>query len=165
MVNLFPYPVTWLQVLTSTEAIRILKPGGHLGFTTWHPVIGWAPDLEAAFKSFPFEAPFASSHQTTLWGHWGDVNWIRHTLEKKGLKDVRVEPLATLQRSDSAEYFVNHFQMIIRWVTSTMWSEELRKEHPPEEVRQLVKDYLEKKYEGKGWDLVWISIISSARVA
>jgi len=78
---------------------------------------------------------------------------------------VRVEPLATVQRCDSAEYFVKHFQMIIDWVMRTMWSEELRKEHPLEEVRELIKEYLEKKYQGKGWDLVWVSIISSGRVA
>ncbi|KAK1752215.1 hypothetical protein QBC47DRAFT_463544 [Echria macrotheca] len=129
------------------EAIRIVKPGGRIGLTTWHRVLSWAPDIEAAFKSFDFEAPFETALQTSTWGDWGDANWVRKTLEQKGLLDVKVEVMAYLQHIDSAEYFVKHFGMIFKWLMGSCWSEELRKEHPEEEVIQRVKEFLEKKYE------------------
>ncbi|KAK0715216.1 S-adenosyl-L-methionine-dependent methyltransferase [Lasiosphaeris hirsuta] len=146
------------------EALRILKPGGTLGFTTWHRTPGWAPDLQAAFKSFPFEAPLAVTLQTSKWGDWADVNWVRETLEDRGLQDVKVEVLAHLGRVDSAEHFTTHFAMMTNWTMNSCWSEELRKEHPAEEVHGLVRDFLENKYEGKGWDMTWVSIIASGRV-
>ncbi|KAK4448443.1 putative methylase [Podospora aff. communis PSN243] len=146
------------------ETIRILSPGGTLAFTTWTQPLGWAPDVKEAFESFPFEAPFAASPQMTSWGRWSDTNWIRNTLEAKGLQDVQVEPYAFLQRADSPEYFVRNFGMIVNWVMTSCWSEELRNEHPREEVEGLVKVFLEKKYRGKSWDLLWVAIIASGRV-
>jgi hypothetical protein len=151
-------------MLTRTETIRMLKPGGTIGFTTWHRAIGWGPDLEDAFAALPFPAPFKLFAQTTAWGDWADLNWIRRTLLAKGLKDVKVEPCVLTQHADSADYFVRNFAMIINWLMSVCWSEELRKEHPAEEVQKLVKEFLEKKHEGKGWELVWVGLVATARV-
>lgn len=102
--------------------------------------------------------------QTTEWGEWSDVNWIRDTLVGKGLKDVQVEVFAFLSHVDSAEYFVTTCASMIDWVMSSSWSEELMKEHPKEEVRQMVKAFLEKKYGGNGWDISWVAAIASGRV-
>ncbi|KAB5555035.1 S-adenosyl-L-methionine-dependent methyltransferase [Coniochaeta sp. 2T2.1] len=147
------------------ESIRILKPGGTLGFTTWHDQnAGWAPDFRSALESFPFEAPFEMRMQTTQWGKWSDVNWIRRTLEDLGLEDVKVDVLATLQRIHGAEDYVACFEMMFKWVINSQWSEELRKEHGIEEVKGLVREHLREKYGGRGWDATWVSIIASARV-
>jgi hypothetical protein len=100
----------------------------------------------------------------TSWGKWSDPNWIRNTLEAKGLQDVKVEPYAFLQRADSPEYFVRNFGMIVNWVMTSCWSEELRNEHPREEVEGLVKAFLEEKYGRKSWDLLWVAIVASGRV-
>jgi hypothetical protein len=102
--------------------------------------------------------------QTTQWGEWEDVNWIRKTLVEKGLEDVQVDLFAFLSHIDSAEYFVANCAPMVDWVVSTCWSEELRKEHPKEEVRQRVKDFLETKYGGGGWDVSWVAVIASGRV-
>ncbi|KAK0655332.1 hypothetical protein B0T16DRAFT_486914 [Cercophora newfieldiana] len=101
------------------ESIRILSPGGTLAFTTWTQPLGWAPDVQRAFESFPFKAPFKAPAQTTAWGEWYDVNWIRKTLQAKGLESVKVEPCAFVQRIDSAEYFMRNFGMIVNFVISS----------------------------------------------
>ncbi|KAK5657642.1 hypothetical protein OQA88_2714 [Cercophora sp. LCS_1] len=145
------------------EAIRVLKPGGILGFTTWTGMLGWAPDMEEAFKSFPFEAPFKVSVQTTPWGNWGDVNWVRDTLEKKGLQDVRTDVTANLHRVDGPDHYIGTLSMIIKWLWES-WPEELKKEHGFDEVEGLVKEFVDKKYDGKEWDLIWVAIVASGRV-
>jgi len=126
---------------------------------------GWAADLRAAFKSFPFEAPFEASLQTTEWGDWADANWIRKTLQQeKKLEDVKVEVSAKLLRVHDAQDFVQGFAMVVDWIMKSCWSEELRREHGTDEVHGLIKEYLEKKYGGGGWDLTWVAIIASGRV-
>ncbi len=143
------------------EAIRVLKPGGQLAFTTWTQTPGWADDVQKAFESFPFEAPFSATLQTTKWGDWADVNWVRRALEDRGLQDVKVDVFAHLSHVDGAAQFLDHYTMMINWVLNTCWSEELRKEHPVDEVLGLVREYLEGKYEGNGWDVTWVSLIAS----
>ncbi|KAK3311817.1 S-adenosyl-L-methionine-dependent methyltransferase [Apodospora peruviana] len=146
------------------EAIRILKPGGTLGFTTWAQMPGWAEDLQSAFASFPFEAPFSFGVQTTEWGNWGDVDWIRKELEERGLEDVKVELFAFTSHVDNVEHYIATAGMMIDWVVSSNWSEEVRKEHGRDEYQRLVKDFLEHKYDGKGWDQKWVAVVASGRV-
>ena len=152
------------MVLTIAEAIRILQPGGILGLTTWHKEVGWITEVREAFKTFPFEAPFDLPLQTTAWGDWSDVNWVRKALEGRGLQDVKVEAFAFLSRSDSADYFVSIFGIMMDVIMNTCWSEELRKQHPKEEVLKLLKEALEKKYGGEGWDVSWVALVASGRV-
>lgn len=103
--------------------------------------------------------------QTTPWGAWSDVNWIRKTLVQKGLQDVKVELFALLSHIDGPEFFMEHCAMMMDWVMSFCWSEELRQQHPKEEVHQMVKEFLEKKYGGEGWDISWVAAVSTGRVA
>ena len=102
--------------------------------------------------------------QTTTWGDWGDIAWVRQTLVDRGLEDVQVEVFEYESRADSAEHFVTSISMMIDWVTNTSWSEELRKEHGKEEVYGLVKEFLEKKYKGEPWDISWVALVATGRV-
>lgn len=102
--------------------------------------------------------------QTTQWGNWSNVNWIRRILEDLGLEDVKVDVMARLQHIRGAEDFVACFGMMFSWVLNSQWSEELRREHGIEEVKRLVAEHLEEKYGGRGWDVTWTSIIASARI-
>ena len=90
--------------------------------------------MREAFNTFPFEAPLVMPMQVTRWGSWYDVNWIRKTLEKKGLEDVKVNVTAFLTHVDGVDAFIKHFDMMLDVVMAGSWSEELRKEHPKEEV-------------------------------
>ncbi|KAK0721617.1 S-adenosyl-L-methionine-dependent methyltransferase [Lasiosphaeria miniovina] len=148
------------------EAIRILEPGGILGFTTWNREPSWAAELDGAFETFPFQVPpRESTLQATGWGDWGDVNWVREALVERGLEDVRVEVFAQLSRVDSVEHFISSFTMSLNWIMSSVWSEQLRNEHGQEEVHGLIKKYLERKYQGRPWELTWVSIVATGRVA
>jgi hypothetical protein len=122
-------------------------------------------EVREAFASFPFEAPCSMSLQTTPWGKWSDVNWARKTLPEKGLEDVKVDVFAFLSRVESADFFLANYGMMMDWIVNTSWSEELRREHPKEEVHALVREFLEKKYGGEGWDLSWISLVASGRTS
>lgn len=127
-------------------------------------MLGWTPDMEEAFRSFPFEAPFKVSVQTTPWGKWGDVNWIHEILEKKGLQDIKVDVLAFLHRVDGPDHYMSNFSMIGRWLWES-WPEELKKEHSFNEVQELTREFMVKKYGEKGWDLTWVAIVASGCVA
>lgn len=152
------------MLIINTETIRILKPGGLLGFTTWHKEPGWVDEVREAFATFPFEAPCIMGVQMTPWGSWHDVNWARRTLEAKGIQDIEVNVFAHLTQADDPEHFLSHFSMVIDWIMNSCWSEELRSEHPRDEVHGLLKKHLERKYEGKPWEMSWIGIIASGRV-
>ncbi|KAK0636467.1 hypothetical protein B0T17DRAFT_613194 [Bombardia bombarda] len=151
--------------VSTPEAIRVLKPGGTLALTTWHHRnAGWAADLQAAFASFPFDAPCPVTQQTTRWGDWPDVNWVRKALEQRSLERVQVDVFAFLVSVDGAEHFVAGFEGMMDWVMAGSWSEEARKEHGREEVFGRVRDFLEEKYEGGAWDQTWIGVVATARL-
>ncbi|KAH6632251.1 S-adenosyl-L-methionine-dependent methyltransferase [Chaetomium tenue] len=150
--------------LNGAETIRILQPGGVLGFTTWHLEVGWMTLMREAFNTFPFEAPMVMPMQVTSWGRWSDVNWIRKTLEEKGLEDVKVNVSAFLSHTEGVDAFMTNFDMMLDVIMTANWSEELRKEHPKEEVKKLMKEYLEKRFGDDGWDLSWVAVIATARV-
>jgi len=121
-------------------------------------------EVQDAFKSFPFEAPFSFSVQTTKYGEWGSVNWIRKELESRGLEDVKVEVFAFLSHVDSPDFFLSNTGVMVDWVVKSNWSEELQKAHGRDEYRELLREHLVKKYEGAGWDQSWVAIVSSGRV-
>jgi hypothetical protein len=102
--------------------------------------------------------------QTTKWGNWSSADWIRKTLTDLGLENVKVDVMSHLQHIQSAAEFVRCFEMMIKWVIESNWSEELRAEHGIDEVKKLVEEHLERKYQGRGWDVSWTSIIASGRV-
>jgi hypothetical protein len=129
-----------------------------------HKEAGWMGDVRDAFQSFPFEAPFETALQTTTWGEWWNVNWIRKTLADKGLQDVEVDVYAFLSHVDSADFFLTNCGVMMDWVVNSCWPEELRKAHPKEEIHGLVKEFLEKKYGGEGWKLSWVVAVATGRV-
>jgi hypothetical protein len=102
--------------------------------------------------------------QTTAWGRWTDVNWIRRTLLAKGLEDVKVDVFAFLSHVESVDYFLSNFAMMMDLIMTGSWPEELRKEHPREQVHALMREWLEKKYGGDGWDYSWVAVVASGRV-
>lgn len=121
-------------------------------------------DIKEAFASFPFDAPFDFPDQITPWGRWSDVNWIRRTLVGKGLEDVKVDVFAFLSPVESADEFLSNFAVMIDMFMKTAWSEEVKKEHPRDEVLSLVKTWLEKKYGDEKWDYSCVAVVASGRV-
>ena len=144
-----------------------MKPNGTLGATTFHRDNSfWIPDVRSAFASFPFEAPFPTEVRMQMHdsGEWTDPAWIEKHLEEEGFSDVKVTVNPGTYKMESAEEFVRTFGMMLSWLTKTWWSEELSEKHPMEEVNELIKEHLEEKYEGKGWDINWLVICMTTRV-
>ena len=142
----------------------MVKPGGFLAFSSIHIAPGWAADLQKAFASFPFEAPFDMPLQTTEWGDWSDVNWVRKTLAGRGLEDVKVHVFAFLARVESVAHYMSSFGPMIDFVMKNSWSEEVRNAHGKDEVHGLIRQFLEDRYGGQGWDTTWTSLVASGRV-
>jgi hypothetical protein len=135
-----------------------------LGLTTWHKSgSGWIDDVKGAFESFPFEAPFVPRMQTTRWGEWPDVNWVKKALTEQGLEDVTVGVHSHLQAVESAAEFVSQFASMVEWMVKTDWSDQTQEEHSLDEVKKLLEEYLVEKHGGKGWYLTWTSITASGR--
>ncbi|KAM0435913.1 hypothetical protein ACHAPT_002805 [Fusarium lateritium] len=152
-------------VLADTK--RILKPGGIFGATTFHNSnVFWQPDMRSAFESFPFEAPFLKEVKMQMHsqGDWANPEWIEGHLKDQGFVDVEVTSNLGRYHIKNAEEFVLSFGMMIAWLMNAAWSEETRREHPVEEVRELLRKHLEEKYGGKGWDLEWNVICMTGRV-
>lgn len=177
----------YIQTLTdiisgSTDCIRILKPGGVLGFTTFQndsPHEFWRSDMRSAFTSFPFEAPFPGSMPMQLHesGNWVDREWVETHLRevyqgrdteqegKKGLTDVVVKRVVGTHRFQEPEEWVLAFGSMLSWITGSWWSEETRRDHPMEEVKKLMADHLREKYNGEAWDVSWELLVATAKVS
>lgn len=134
------------------DCIRLLQPGGTFGLTTPSGPIGIMVDVCDAFESFPFDAPHPDPAVTQLHdkGHWADHNWVRRHLESHGLQDVQVSLHMALAPVAGGAEFVRLYEHMIDMVRS-WWPEATRAAHPKEEVLGLVREYAERKYEGRDW--------------
>ncbi|KAM0340893.1 hypothetical protein ACHAPU_010310 [Fusarium lateritium] len=148
------------------DSRRILKPGGVFGATTFHKDnTFWLPDLRSAFESFPFSAPFPEiKMQMHDQGDWTSPSWIEERLTKEGLQDVNVSVHDGKYFVKSAEEFVLQFGLMLGWLMKSWWTEEVRREHGIEEVRELIREHLEEKYKGEGWEIEFKMICMTGRV-
>ena len=150
---------------------RILKPGGIIGATTF-PAENvnhfWFPDVKAAFASFPFDAPFPTAEKFPMQMHedgkWSDAAWIEQHLGEVGFTDVEVNVREGNYMMSGPEEYMDTFGMMLGWLMSTWWSEDVKKEHPMAEVRGLMTKFLEDKYQGKPWNIDWLLIVATAKV-
>ncbi|KAM0403577.1 hypothetical protein ACHAQC_001193 [Fusarium culmorum] len=146
---------------------RILKPGGIFGATTFHKENSfWVPDIRSAFASFPFEAPMPDvmPMQVHGQGEWTNPAWIESHLKEQGFQDVQVTVDHDKYFLRSAEEYMLQCGMMLGWVMNTWWSEEVRREHPLDEVKELLRRHLEEKYDGKGWYIEFKVICMTGRV-
>ncbi|KAG8668597.1 hypothetical protein FPOAC1_007980 [Fusarium poae] len=146
---------------------RILKPGGIFGATTFHKDnTFWVPDMREAFASFPFEAPMPEVMPMQIHdqGEWTSPAWIEEHLKEQGFQDVQVNVDHDRYFLRSAEEYMLQCGMMLGWVMNTWWSEEVRREHPLEEVKELLRKHLEEKYDGKGWYIEFKVICMTGRV-
>lgn len=93
------------------------------------------------------------------------MNWIRQELtDRLGLENVKVDVHAFLSRIDGPDYFLEYCGAMVDWIVKSNWSNELQGKVGREEYRGLLRDYLERKYKGEGWDVSWVGVVASGRV-
>lgn len=96
-------------------------------------------------------------------GKWYEPDWVEAHLQELGLRDVRVVVAPGRCRIDSGQQFVDFFGSMMAVVTKTWWSEQLLAEHPLEQVKDLVRAFLDDKYGGP-WHVSWHIICMAGRV-
>ncbi|KAK8042203.1 hypothetical protein PG993_006726 [Apiospora rasikravindrae] len=170
-IHIIPKPDVALR-----EAYRLLRPDGILAFTVWtHDNTGWIPDMRSAFAALPFATAAAplmpDSVPMAVHGldQWIDPAGIHAELaspSSPSFKDVSIETLEHTSHVDSAEYFVETFDMMLKWMMQSYWSEESRQTAAEEggaKINELLINHLWHKYAGKGWDIKWKSILVTCR--
>ncbi|KAL4882494.1 S-adenosyl-L-methionine-dependent methyltransferase [Aspergillus karnatakaensis] len=146
------------------ENLRILQPGGTLGFTTWVDV-PWLLVVRAALDTispdlrFPTSELFLSSIGS---GNWRSVTWIESQLQERKMIDINVQAHTKTVAIEAAG-FVNMTMMIVPNIIKRAWSEEQVKEYE-EKIRPALAEYLEGRF-GKDGDVVlqWEAIVATAR--
>jgi SAM-dependent methyltransferase len=143
--------------LTVQDIKRILKPKGVFAFTVWiedNPT--WVPDLRSCFEALPFEAPLPNPLPMALNGRleWIRPLSIRNELELLAFRDVEVKSYDHVIHIEDARDFMKMFRPIIDWLVNSTWSEESKTLARPM-LHEHIVTYMEKKYDGKGWDVTW----------
>ncbi|KAK7969409.1 S-adenosyl-L-methionine-dependent methyltransferase [Apiospora saccharicola] len=159
------------------EAYRLLRPNGTLAFTVWAADnTGWIPDMRSAFAALPFAAAAGTPlmpGRVPMAVHgldqWVDPAGIRAELVSSssvGFEDMRIETLEHTSRIDSAEYFVEAFDMMRKWMMQSYWPEEARQaaaEDGGAVMYKVMVEHLQERYGGNGWDIRWKSILVTCR--
>ncbi|KAK8083371.1 hypothetical protein PG996_002152 [Apiospora saccharicola] len=159
------------------EAYRLLRPNGTLAFTVWAADnTGWIPDMRSAFAALPFAAAAGTPlmpGRVPMAVHgldqWVDPAGIRAELVSSssvGFEDMRIETLEHTSRIDSAEYFVEAFDMMRKWMMQSYWPEEARQaaaEDGGAVMYKVMVEHLQERYGGNGWDIRWKSVLVTCR--
>lgn len=151
------------------DSMRLLKPGGIFGASTWAAVNSrqwFITDLDTAFASLPFATPPLApvSMQIHDDGHWTDASWIEQHLRELGLEDVTVEEKPGTYRFKSAEDWMMTFESMMMWMMNAKWDEEAKQKMTAAEVKERVLQHLREKYNGEGWDVAWTTIVMTGSV-
>lgn len=106
--------------------------------------------------------------QTSAWGRWDDVDWVRGALASRGLQDARASALASTMRVDGVDHFMRACggPMVDAAADVALGAESVARLGGHEGVRRRVRGYLEDKFGGEeeeGWTLVWLSICAWGR--
>lgn len=83
-----------------------------------------------------------------------------------GFRDVRVETLEHSSRVDSAQYFVEAFDMMRKWMMQSCWSEDSRQAAVTDggtAMDKVMFEHLREKHGGNGWDIRWRSVLVTCR--
>lgn len=132
----------------------------------WHqPRITYVRDAFASFPAslLPPDYSFRFPMQTSPWGRWDDVNWLRSTLASPELglepDSVHVDALASTWAVDGVDHFMRTTEKMIDLTADvTLGAESITRLGGHEGIRQKVRGYFEERFGEEGWTLVGVSI-------
>ncbi|KAK7952287.1 uncharacterized protein PG986_008015 [Apiospora aurea] len=100
---------------------------------------------------------------------WIDPAGIRAELASSSphtFDNIRIETLEHTSHVDSAEYFVQTFDMMRKWMMQSYWLEGSRQaaaEMGEARMDENMINHLQQKHGGKSWDIRWKSILVTCR--
>jgi ubiquinone/menaquinone biosynthesis C-methylase UbiE len=144
---------------TLTETLRILKPEGIAGLTSWKAITWWSEVTAPALAQFLPNAPKLPTPggQFPPFG-WTDPDAISAKLEKAGFRDVRVSEFK-FKPNVEAEPFGKATGFLVQGVAKRAWSKGDFESYGGQIEAALVR-YLKEKFQDGIWDGEMTAIIA-----
>ncbi|KAK4546078.1 hypothetical protein LTR36_002215 [Oleoguttula mirabilis] len=136
-----------------SEAFRVLKSGGTVGFTTWKDVAWWSEIALPALAQLIPEAPtLPPPDQMFPQRGWSDLEAITAKLEKAGFEEIKVSEFSFTPDVDADE-FAEGTAILTKVVAKKGWSGEqniaFADQIEPALLRYLKENFKDGKWNGK----------------
>jgi ubiquinone/menaquinone biosynthesis C-methylase UbiE len=142
-----------------SEAHRVLKPGGVVGFTSWKAITWWAEVAEPALAQFLSDAPELPSQGGMFPSPgWSDMEQILTKLHDARFTDARVTEFSFAPRVP-AEEFAEALAVLVKVVAKRAWSGETFIKHA-DQIEGVLLQYLKTNYAEGVWDGEMTAIIT-----
>lgn len=147
------------EYATLTETLRVLKPNGTAGLTSWKAIAWWAEVADPALAQYLPEAPKLPAPGGLFpTKGWNDPEAIPAKLEQAGFRDVKVSEYKFKPKVE-AEPFAQATGFLVQSIAKRVWSEDIYGKFGGEIEAALVQ-YLKANYEGGVWDGDMTAIIT-----
>jgi ubiquinone/menaquinone biosynthesis C-methylase UbiE len=144
---------------TLTETLRVLKPNGTAGLTSWKAIAWWAEVADPALAQYLPEAPKLPAPGGLFpTKGWNNPEAIPAKLEQAGFRDVKVSEYKFKPQVE-AEPFAQATGFLVQSIAKRVWSEDIYGKFGGEIEAALVQ-YLKANYEGGVWDGDMTAIIT-----
>ena len=130
---------------TLTETLRVLKPNGTAGLTSWKAIAWWAEVADPALAQYLPEAPKLPAPGGLFpTKGWNDPEAIPAKLEQAGFRDVKVSEYKFKPKVE-AEPFAQATGFLVQSIAKRVWSEDIYGKFGGEIEAALVQ-YLKANY-------------------
>jgi ubiquinone/menaquinone biosynthesis C-methylase UbiE len=144
---------------TLTETLRVLKPNGTAGLTSWKAIAWWAEVADPALAQYLPEAPKLPAPGGLFpTKGWNDPDAIPAKLKQAGFRDVRVSEYKFKPKVE-AEPFAQATSFLVQSIAKRVWPEDVYGKFGGQIEAALVH-YLKASYEGGIWDGDMTAIIT-----
>ena len=144
---------------TLTETLRVLKPNGTAGFTSWKAIAWWAEVADPALATYLPDAPKLPAPGGMFpTSGWNNPEEVPTKLEQAGYRDVKVLEYKFKPRVE-AEPFAQATGFLVQSIAKRVWSKDDFGEYGSQVEAALVQ-YLRANYDGGIWDGDMTAIIT-----
>ena len=134
-----------------SETFRIIKPGGHAGFTSWKSIDWWPSLVMPAISASIPEAPALPAPSTVFPSRgWNDPAAIPEKLKKAGFTDVQVSEYA-FTPDVGAKEFAKACAILIKTITRRLWTIE-QNQRFADQIEPALLNYLRENFPDGKWN-------------
>ena len=133
------------------ETLRLLRPGGVAGFTSWKTIAWWSSVAMPAISSLIPEAPRLPEPSVVFpVGGWSDPAEFTSKLEKAGFRHVNVSEYSFTPNVE-AEEFAEAAGFLVQIIAKKFWSEK-DNERFKGQIVPAMRKYLLEHYPNGRWN-------------